>query len=262
MVLESWLILATGGLVSGILAGFLGIGGGVILVPLLITLGYTPVQAVATSSLGILINSVFGSYQNWKMGYLNFKPIIYLGLPAVATAQIGVYLASRIPPFLLLFLFGVLLIFNIYLVQLRNRLLVKQASTNAKPAKPFNPLFARILTGGAAGILAGLFGVGGGVIMVPLQMLLLGEKIKVAIQTSLAVIVVTAVAACVGHAVAGNVLFIQGIILGSGGLLGVQVSTRTLPKLPDRLVSLIFRVFLAGLSVYFFWEAWQSFQTI
>jgi uncharacterized membrane protein YfcA len=62
--------------------------------------------------------------------------------------------------------------------------------------------------------------------------------------------------------VAGNVLFIQGIILGSGGLLGVQVSTRTLPKLPDRLVSLIFRVFLAGLSVYFFWEAWQSFQTI
>lgn len=258
MVLESWLILAGGGLISGIMAGFLGIGGGVVLVPLLVTLGCTPVQAVATSSLGILINSIFGSYQNWKMGYLHFKPIMYLGLPAVATAQIGVYLASRIPPYLLLLLFGILLIFNIYLVQLRNHL-AKQKKTTAQP---FNPLLARIITGGAAGILAGLFGVGGGVIMVPLQMLLLGEKIKVAIQTSLAVIVLTAVAACAGHALAGNVLFLQGILLGSGGLIGVQISTRTLPKLPDGLVSVIFRSFLAVLSVYFFWQAWQSFQTV
>jgi hypothetical protein len=256
MILESWLILAVGGLVSGILAGFLGIGGGVILVPLLVTLGYTPVQAVATSSLGILINSVFGSFQNWKMGYLKFKPIIYLGLPAIVTAQIGVYLTSKIPSFLLLFLFGVLLLFNIYLVQLRNRLLLKPMTATTKP---MNPVLARICTGGAAGILAGLFGVGGGVIMVPLQMLLLGEKIKVAIQTSLAVIVLTAVAACVGHGLAGNVLFIEGILLGSGGLLGVQISTRTLPKLPDRFVSLIFRVFLAALSVYFFWQAWKLY---
>lgn len=261
MGLEHWLILASGGLVSGVLAGFLGIGGGVILVPLLITLGHTPLQAVATSSLGILINSVFGSYQNWKMGYLHFKPIIYLGLPAVVTAQIGVYFANRIPPYLLLFLFGVLLLFNIYLVQLRNHLLAKQAATDAT-AKTFDPLVSRIATGGAAGILAGLFGVGGGVIMVPLQMLLLGEKIKVAIQTSLAVIVLTAVAACFGHAREGNVLFIEGILLGSGGLVGVQVSTRTLPKLPDKLVSVIFRSFLAVLSVYFFWQAWQSLSTV
>lgn len=262
MGLEIWLILAIGGLVSGVLAGFLGIGGGVVLVPLLVTLGYTPVQAVATSSLGILINSIFGSYQNWKMGYLHFKPIIYLGLPAIVTAQIGVYLASRIPSYLLLFLFGILLLFNIYLVQLRNRLLAKQSVTNAKPAKAFNPIVSRIFTGSAAGILAGLFGVGGGVIMVPLQMLLLGEKIKVAIQTSLAVIVLTAVSACVGHALDGNVLFMEGILLGSGGLLGVQVSTRTLPKLPDKLVSLIFRGFLAILSVYFFWQSWHILHTV
>jgi uncharacterized protein len=261
MVSGSWLILASGGLISGVLAGFLGIGGGVVLVPLLVTLGYTPVQAVATSSLGILINSVFGSYQNWKMGYLHFKPIMYLGLPAVVTAQIGVYLANRIPPSLLLFLFGVLLLVNIYLVQLRNRLLAKQNASNT-PAKTFNPLLARIVTGGAAGVLAGLFGVGGGVIMVPLQMLLLGEKIKVAIQTSLAVIVLTAVAACFGHALEGNVLFIEGILLGSGGLVGVQISTRTLPKLPDKLVSVIFRSFLAVLSVYFFWQAWHIVHAV
>jgi uncharacterized membrane protein YfcA len=63
-------ILAAGGLFSGVLAGFLGIGGGTILVPLLVGLGYTPVKAIATSSLAILITSISGSVQNWRMGYL------------------------------------------------------------------------------------------------------------------------------------------------------------------------------------------------
>ena len=80
------------------------------------------------------------------------------------------------------------------------------------------------------GVLAGLFGLGGGTIMVPMQMLLLKEEIKAAIQTSLVVIVITALVACIGHTLKGNILFIPGIVLGCGGLLGAQISTRTLPK--------------------------------
>ncbi|CAA9408128.1 Uncharacterized UPF0721 integral membrane protein [uncultured Microcoleus sp.] len=119
---------------------------------------------------------------------------------------------------------------------------------------------AKIATGSAAGLLAGLFGVGGGVIMVPLQILLLGESIKTAIQTSLGVIVITAISATAGHAARGNVLWVVGLILGGGGLLGVQVSTRFLPRLPDRIVSLAFRSLLAVLSIYVFWQAWQKFS--
>lgn len=253
----NWLFLAIGGLVSGILAGLLGIGGGTVLVPLLVTLGYTPVQAVATSSLAIVVTSISGSVQNWRMGYFDWQRVILLGLPAVITAQVGVYLTNYILPYVLLAGFGVLLLINIYLVDLRKRLTNKQSLRTQK----FNPVLARTLTGGAAGILAGLFGVGGGVIMVPLQMLLLQEEIKVAIQTSLGVIIMTAVSACVGHALEGNVLFIPGLLVGGGGLLGAQVSTRILPKLPDRAISLIFRLFLAILSIYIFWQAWNSYLT-
>ena len=256
MITANWLILAGGGLVSGILAGLLGIGGGTILVPLLVTLGCTPVQAVATSSLAIVITSISGSVQNWRMGYFDFRRVIYLALPALVTAQIGVYWASRIAPYLLLATFGILLLTNIYLVDLRQRLTVKGGATKAQQ---FNPVLSKLGTGGAAGILAGLFGVGGGVIMVPLQMLLLGEPIKVAIQTSLGVIVITAVSASVGHGLQGNVLFSEGILLGVGGLLGAQISTRALPKLPDSVVSLIFRIFLGILSIYMFWQAWRSY---
>jgi len=258
MIAANWLILAIGELVSGIMAGLLGIGGGVILVPLLVTLGYIPIQAVATSSLAILITSVSGSVQNWRMGYFGFKRVLDLGLPALVTAQIGVYWASRIAPYVLLTLFGILLLVNIYLVELRKQLLDK---TGAPQGQKFNLVLSRLATRGAAGILAGLFGVGGGVIMVPLQMLLLGEQIKVAIQTSLGVIVMTPVSASIGHGAEGNILFLEGILLGIGGLLGAQISTRTLPKLSDEVVSLVFRIFLGILSIYMFWKAWIIYQS-
>ncbi len=257
MISPNLVILAAGGLFSGVLAGFLGIGGGTILVPLLVGLGYTPVKAIATSSLAILITSISGSVQNWRMGYFNAKRVIYLGLPALVTAQIGVYLAERFLPYLLLTAFGLLLLLNIYLVELRKQLTTRNTTPQTHN---FNPIIAIIFTGSAAGILAGLFGVGGGVIMVPLQILLLEETIKVAIQTSLGVIVITAISACVGHTLNGNVLFTEGILLGIGGLLGAQISTRILPKLPDEVVSVAFRTMLGILSIYIFWQAWRNYR--
>ncbi len=255
MIDFSWLILAAGGLLSGMIAGLLGIGGGIITIPLLVALGYTPLEAVATSSLAIVITSISGSVQNWRMGYFDFKRVIYLGIPAFLTTGIGVYFAGKIAPYIILFAFGIILLVNIYLIELRQQLATREGDNPAQ----FHPLISTIGTGGAAGILASLFGLGGGTVMVPLQMLLLGENIKVAIRTSLGVIVITAIAACIGHALKGNILFLQGIILGCGGLLGVQISTRMLPKLPDSTVSLALRIFFGILSMYIFWQSWTIF---
>ena len=283
MTVSELLILGAAGFFAGILAGFLGIGGGTVLVPLLVALKYAPVQAVATSGLSIVITAISGSIQNWRMGYLNLSKVAGIGFPAVITAQIGAYLAGIFPPYLLLVSFGLLLWLNIYLIEVRKHLTAKKAETeqgklggqagqagqvgqeeNAQLPNNsnilFNPTFAKIATGSAAGLLAGLFGVGGGVIMVPLQILLLGESIKTAIQTSLGVIVITAISATAGHAVRGNVLWVVGLILGGGGLLGVQVSTRFLPRLSDRTISLAFRSLLAILSLYIFWQAWQKYS--
>ncbi|MEG3843110.1 sulfite exporter TauE/SafE family protein [Microcoleus sp. herbarium14] len=283
MTVSELLILGAAGLFAGILAGFLGIGGGTVLVPLLVALKYAPVQAVATSGLSIVITALSGSIQNWRMGYLSLSKVASIGFPAVITAQIGAYLTGIFPPYLLLVSFGLLLWLNIYLIEVRKRQTAKKAEeTQAENAQLpiadtsatlstsrelpnnsnilFNPTFAKIATGSAAGLLAGLFGVGGGVIMVPLQILLLGESIKTAIQTSLGVIVIAAISATAGHAARGNVLWVAGLILGGGGLLGAQISTRFLPRLPDRIISLAFRSLLAILSIYVFWQAWQKFS--
>ena len=263
MDLANLLLLGGGGFLSGIIAGILGIGGGTILVPLIVTLGYLPVQAVATSSLAIVMTATSGSIQNWRMGNLDLRKVLYIGIPSMVTAHIGVRLASQVPPYYLLLGFGLLLLTNIYLITLRKSLAAKaQSSTSNDPSsrKPkLNFSVATVATGGAAGLIAGLFGLGGGVILVPLQIILLAENIKAAVQTSLGVIVITAIFACTSHALAGNVLFLQGICLGLGGLLGVQISTRFLPKLPEKTVSLIFRVFMGLLAGYVFVQAWGTY---
>ncbi|MEO1376525.1 MAG: sulfite exporter TauE/SafE family protein [Cyanobacteria bacterium J06635_10] len=255
--MENWLLLVISGLISGILAGLLGIGGGTVLVPLQLAFGYTPLQAVATSSLAIVITATSGTIQNWRMGYINFQKVLFLGLPAIITAFFSAGLANLIPPRNQLISFGILLLFTIYLVELRKNLSKKQEEeeNEQNQQSKFSFTIARILTGGTAGMLAGIFGVGGGVIMVPLQMLLLGETIKVAIQTSLGVIVLSSISAATRHAFAGNILFVPGLILGFGGLIGAQLSTRFLPRLPDRVISITFRVGLAILAVYMFWKA-------
>lgn len=293
MTISELLTLAGSGIFAGILAGFLGIGGGTVLVPIMLALGYEPVNAVATSTLSVLITSISGSLQNWRMGYLRFYHVIGIGFPALVTAQIGAYLANIFSSKLLLILFGILLLLNIYLVELRKKITKqKQKQEEQQNLSNFSPIIldksipetlfpitshplslpfeyqsdtkqiqyqqlARIFTGTLAGVLAGLFGVGGGVILVPLQILLLNESIIIAIQTSLGVIVITAFSACLGHAFQGNVIWMSGIILGVGGLFGVQVSTRFLPKLPEKIVSLAFRSLLLILSIYVFWRAFQ-----
>ncbi|MDJ0897810.1 MAG: sulfite exporter TauE/SafE family protein [Xenococcus sp. MO_188.B8] len=258
MVLANPLFIGISGFFSGILAGFLGIGGGTVLVPLLVALGYTPIQAVATSALAITITALSGTIQNWRMGYIKLQSILYLGLPALFAAQVGVYLAERFPDALLLFAFGLLLVVNIFLVEFRKHVIAKYK--HQEQTSSSNPIVARITTGSAAGVLAGLFGVGGGVIMVPLQIILLGESIKAAIQTSLGVIVLTAISACIGHASQGNVLFVEGLILGTGGLIGAQVSTRFLPKLSNNVISFAFRMLLVILAIYTFWQSWKIYH--
>lgn len=285
--LQALFPLMGSGLFAGVLAGFLGIGGGTILVPILISLGNNPVQAVATSSLSIVITAISGSIQNWRMGELDIKNVFTIGFPAILTGQIGVAIANALPEALLLISFGCLLLLNVYLVALRKRVVAAhkddqsrhgQPRTEAEETRsPLNPITARLVTGGSAGLLAGIFGVGGGVIMVPLQIVWLNESLKRAIQTSLGVIVITAISTTAGHAglwpwlgnqlklyqilgqapwsSTGNVLWLPGIILGLGGLVGVQLSTRLLPKLPDQVITLMFRIMLVSLAIYILWKA-------
>ena len=245
-------LLALGGLAAGLLAGLLGIGGGVLMVPVLLLFGFNVDQAAATSLLAILVTATTGSIQNWRMGYLRPKQVLMLAVPAIALVIVGTEVGGLLAEHWRRAAFGSLLLSNIYLVGLKKRVVSEVAP------KQLNPLAARLITGGTSGFMAGLFGVGGGVIMVPLQVLLLHSGLKEAVRNSLGVIVLTSLVACLHNGLKGDIVYGAGLSLGLGGLIGVQISTRFLPKLSDHVVSLLFKLLLCVLSVYVFWQAWVA----
>ncbi len=246
--------LALGGLAAGLLAGLLGIGGGVLMVPLLLLFGINVDQAAATSLLAILVTATTGSMQNWRMGYLQPKQVLLLAMPAIALVVVGTEFGEILPEHWRRAAFGTLLLANLYLVSLK-----KRAATTPHHSSQLSPLTARLITGGASGFMAGLFGVGGGVIMVPLQILLMNTGMKNAVRNSLAVIALTSLVACIHNGLKGDIVYGAGLSLGLGGLVGVQISARFLPKLPEHTVSLLFRTLLCLLAAYVFWQAWQAY---
>jgi uncharacterized membrane protein YfcA len=247
------IIFLCSGIIIGLLSGLVGIGGGTILLPLLVNLGYSPAQGVATSSLAIVLTTCSSCWRNWKNDGFNIEKISFLATAAIITAPLGVILSTKIPDFLLLLSFGIFLIVNIFLGSLRRNL--KYPVKNSPYAKKIYIYPGRILTGVISGFLAGLFGIGGGAIMVPLQMLLLRENIKVAIQTSIGVILITSIGNFLIYVQQGDVSFRAGIMLGLGGLCGAQVSSYYLPKMPDRVVGAIFNTILVILAANMFWQA-------
>ena len=255
-MLDYILILSISGLFSGLLAGVLGIGGGAILVSLLLAFQNTPLQAVATSSVAIVIIAFSGSLQNRRMGNLSLQKVFLLGTPAIITAQIGVKIANYIPEYWLLLLFSILLTFNIFLYSYR-RYLTKVIYKENNSVFIYH--FLSLFTGGIGGLLAGLFGIGGGIIMVPLQILLLRETMQISIQNSLGVIFITSISSSIGHALNDNVLWLTGFILGCGGVLGVQMGTRILSKLSNRMITFGFHLVSIIISIYTFKQAWFSY---
>jgi uncharacterized protein len=106
-----------------------------------------------------------------------------------------------------------------------------------------------LLIGLVAGLFSTLFGVGGGIIIVPLLLVLLGYDAKVATATSLAAIIFTSIAGTAAHGVFGNVHWDRALILGlpavAGVLLGIQISRR----LSSRTLTLAFAAFLVVVAV-------------
>ncbi len=92
--------------------------------------------------------------------------------------------------------------------------------------------FTCIGIGLIAGLLSGLFGVGGGTVIVPLLVLVLGFDQRIAAGTSLAAIVPTATVGVISYAIHDSVAWIPALLLAAGAVVGAQLGTWLLPRLP------------------------------
>jgi uncharacterized protein len=115
---------------------------------------------------------------------------------------------------------------------------------------PTGPSLARaIFVGIVAGLLSGLFGVGGGIILVPALVLVVGMGVRAASATSLATVVPIAMSGLVGYLVAGEVEVVLALWLAVGALIGTVVGTKLLRRLPERVLLGSFSLLLAIISI-------------
>jgi len=234
------------GLVTGIAGGLFGVGGGLVLVPILT--GFyrlTQHQAHGTSlavisATAITAIVVYGSHQN-----IAWTTAAMIALGSVVTARIGARWASRIPAAKLRRAFAV------FMALVAIRLLWQTPAVSAAGAPPGIQGFVVALgLGLGAGLLAGIMGVGGGILVVPVLTLVFGLSQQAAQGTSLAVMVVTAPSAAFEHSRHRNVVWRVVPMLALGAALGAPLSSWAAQRLPHAQLVRAFALFLFATAVH------------
>jgi uncharacterized protein len=254
------------GMVGGILAGMFGIGGGFIVTPLLIFNGVPPAIAVATSANQIIASSVSGFIAHWRRKKVDIK----MGLCLLAGGLVGSFLGILL--FKLLQQIGQIdLAISVSYVLLLSFVGISMAIESARailatPVKrhtssrlekfrklplPFQMHFPQseltisviipLAVGLIAGAMVSLMGIGGGFIMIPAMLYLIGMPMRVVIGTSLFQIIFTTSLTTYMHAVkTQSVDIVLAVLLIAGGVIGVQMGTWLASKIaPDKLRGLL-----------------------
>lgn len=240
----SVVVLISIGVAAGLFSGAFGVGGGILMVPLLIALaGMDQRRASATSLLAIVPTSVVGC-----AGYLFGEGVDGVAAALVAPGAIvgaflGATLLRRLPLRVLTWAFVVLLL----AVALRTALLVPERGAEA--SYDAGTVVAMLLLGLAIGVASGLFGIGGGAIAVPAFVALFGMSDLIAKGTSLLVMVPTALSGTLRNVRAGLVDWRSGLLVGIPATVASLPGVAIAHVLPPRLASILFALLLVASAV-------------
>ncbi|MDA3146854.1 sulfite exporter TauE/SafE family protein [Leucobacter sp. UCMA 4100] len=120
-------------------------------------------------------------------------------------------------------------------------------TTEFTKPNPSAPLL--IVLGAITGLLSGLFGIGGGVVLVPMLVLFLGFQQRLAAGTSVAAILPAAIIGGISYGVQGNVDWLAAVLLAVGIVIGAQVGSYLLSRVPTGFLRWLFMIFLLGVVV-------------
>ncbi len=248
---NAFLILGLGGLV-GVLSGLFGVGGGFLMTPLLIFAGIPPAVAVATGSNQIAGASLSGVMAHWRRKTVDFRMGIVLLAGGVAGSFLGVQVFSYLREIGQVEL-AVSLCYVLFLGVIGGLMMIESVGALRRANRP-GPLRRRkrhhwvhglplkmrfrasnlyisaippLVVGGLVGVLAAVMGVGGGFIMVPAMIYILGMPTNVVVGTSLFQIMFVAAATAMLHATENyTVDAILAVLLLVGGVIGAQFGAR------------------------------------
>ncbi|MBS3960504.1 MAG: sulfite exporter TauE/SafE family protein [Sandarakinorhabdus sp.] len=276
MSVNAFVIVALGGLV-GFLSGMFGVGGGFLTTPLLIFYGIPPAIAVASSASQVTGSSVSGAFSYFRRGAVDLK----MGAVLVAGGMMGSVIGSFLFRWLkslghidvMVGIVYVLFLGAVGALMLRESIveLKRNRAGNAprRKARRHHPLVAALpmrmrfpksgiyisplapfLIGAAVGVLTVIMGVGGGLIMVPAMLYLLGMAAGVVVGTSLFQIVFVAAIATLLHATQSQTVdILLAVLLLMGGVVGAQFGARAAQFLPPERLRLFLSLLVLAVAI-------------
>jgi len=254
------LIILAIGLIGGVLVGLLGIGGGVVLVPAMVyLLGYDQHLAQGTSLFILLPPIGLGALREyWKHGQVDLRAGIYCAIGFLLGGYVGGRIAVPMPSRHLHGIFGCFLILSAILLWMKTQGLFLAAEPSVQVDRNNLPQTLGILTIAAiSGVAAGLVGIGGGVLLVPLLGLLFGFGQHRAQGTSLiALIPPTGLLAFLAYAKAGYVEWQTGFLLIPGVFLGGILGGLAARRLNPRRMRQVFAALMLLLGLWQVFSAW------
>lgn len=227
------------GIFIGTMSGFFGIGGGMILVPILLLLGFGIKDAIGISIVQMVFSSIYGSYLNYKKGSLIVGEGIFVGLGGFVGGYIGGYVTQFIADSVLQYMFLGLLLFALF------RLFF---SINHEDDVEIKSLNKALLLGIGVGI--GIFsitlGIGGSIILIPLLVGLLHYPLRKAVSAGLFFVVFSSVAGMISRLSTGTIDFSTGLVVAIAALVGVALGI----WLKDHVSSQKHKIALLALYVF------------
>ena len=272
---NAFLILGLGGIV-GFLSGMFGVGGGFLITPLLFFIGVPPAVAVATGANQVVASSISGVLAQLRRKGVDFTMGGVLLVGGVVGSIIGVWVfgimtrLGQIDLFVQLSYVIFLGLIGAMMFQESVRSLLRSRKANAPIRRshvhswvhglPFKMKFRAsglyisvippVLIGAAVGFLSAIMGVGGGFILVPAMIYLLGMPTKVVIGTSLFQIIFVTSFTTVAHAVNSQTVdMMLALLLILGGVVGAQMGTRVGVRLKAEQLRILLSLLVLTVSI-------------
>ena len=231
------------GFVAGILGSMIGLGGGIIVVPVLTFMGFPPTAAASNSLFAAFSNAIASTISYHKQKRIEYSIGLKLGLLSIPGTIIGAYISADVTPGIFKILFALILIASSVYIFLKRKFESKSTNTSKQ---------LMILVVGAsffAGIISSFFGIGGGIIFVPLMVVALGMGMKNAAPTSQLILLFASFSGLVTHSILGHPDFFQSLLLSIGAFGGGLVGARISLELRERGLKILVSVVIIGAAI-------------
>lgn len=240
------------GFLIGLSLGALGGGGSILAIPALVyAAGQSPRNASATSLILVAITSLIGLMPHWRAGRVKAAAGMLFGAAGVGGAVLGSAWSKGVDPDLAMLLFAGVMVAAGVVMWKRSRPCPDCAPEVTRTLHADLATVVKVvLAGSLVGLLTGLFGVGGGFVIVPMLVLALGFSMPDAAGTSLVVIIINSVVALLTRLQAGSVEWSVVIPFVVASLAGVVVGSAMAGRRDPRQLQRWFVGLLAVVAVY------------